>query len=140
MVEIIKVERKDWDNLSGFAHLTVFNEKRDSSFDRCDYALLAEEKDTLIGYVTVRELDAESAYWQFGGAFPPGVKSHKIVEAHLLGVHYMSSRYKRITTLIENDNYACLKLSFHHGFKIIGCRMFGGQVLVELLNDFGGDK
>jgi hypothetical protein len=41
---------------------------------------------------------------------------------------------------VENTNVAYLKLAMKMGFRVIGVRMFKGQVLVELLLDFEDNK
>jgi RimJ/RimL family protein N-acetyltransferase len=117
------------------AHLAVFGEKRPSDMDRVDYTLLGidQEKDQPLAYITVRELDQESVYWQFGGSFPPirdTVYSFRLYQEML---RWTFDRYQRVTTLIENDNTVYLKMAAKVGFKIIGVRTFKGKVLLEHL-------
>lgn len=103
--------------------------------DRIDYALMIEANDEAVGYCTVREMDEDSVYWQFGGGLPNVTESSRAVEAYKALIEWTHARYQRITTLVENTNVRYLKLAMHFGFRIIGCRMFRGDVLVELLNE-----
>ncbi len=103
--------------------------------DRIDYAIVLKDENELLGYCTCKELDDESVYWQYGGAFPTAQNSSKAVEVYMVLVSWAHEKYKRITTLVENDNVRYLKLAMHAGFRIIGVRMFGGKILVELLNE-----
>lgn len=135
-----RIEKEDWKELSESAHRAVFDERRNADCERIDYALLAVRDGVLQGYCTVRELDSDSVYWQYGGAFPPAAKSRFAYEAYSGFVEYTKERYERITTLVENENVRYLKLAMHFGFRIIGCRFFGGQTFVELLLEFKKEK
>lgn len=106
--------------------------------DRVDFALLAVDpvRTDVLGYVTVRELDYESVYWQYGGAFESIAKGPIVYRIYSDFVECMRDKYKRITTLVENTNVSYLKLAMKLGFRIIGVRSFKGIVLVELLKDF----
>lgn len=133
---IKKLFPDEWKILSENAHLIMFNEQRPKELDRIDYALISEDQDKKIcGYLTARELDAESVYWQFGGAFPGTHSSAKAVQCYQEFVAWALQRYQRITTLVENTNVRYLRLAMHFGFRIIGCRLFHGKILVELLNE-----
>lgn len=134
-IQVDQLFPDEWRVLSESAHQAMFDEKRPSTMDRIDYALVLKDEAGLVGYCTCRELDDESVYWQYGGAFPGTHSSPKAVEAYTVLVSWAHAKYKRITTLVENDNVRYLKLAMHAGFRIIGCRMFGGKILVELLNE-----
>jgi len=138
MFEIKRLRPDEWATLSEDAHLAMFSERRPGYIDRIDFALLATEDDNrgIVGYVTVRELDADGIYWQYGGAFPSIKTSTTVLGVYRQFVEYCKARYKRITTLVENTNIAYLKLAMKVGFRIIGVRVFKGSVLVELLLDF----
>lgn len=133
--EIDRLDSVEWKNLSESAHLICFNEKRSGDLDRIDYALVIKDDGGLVGYCTARELDKDSVYWQYGGAFPGTHSSAKAVGAYEELVEWTLERYERITTLVENTNVRYLKLAMHAGFRIIGCRFFKGDILVELLNE-----
>jgi RimJ/RimL family protein N-acetyltransferase len=134
---IRKLSPEEWTLISENAHRAMFKENRAASLDRISFAIIVEDEGGLCGYLTARELDAENVYWQFGGAFPGTHSSHKAFEYYGALIEKMKELgYKRITTLVENDNVRYLKLAMHFGFRIIGVRIFKGTVLVELLNDF----
>lgn len=134
-IQVEQLFPDEWRSISESAHLAMFDEKRSSSMDRIDYALVLKDEKGLCGYCTCRELDDESVYWQYGGAFPGTHGTSKAVEVYMILVEWAHEKYKRITTLVENENVRYLKLAMHAGFRIIGCRNFGGKILVELLNE-----
>ncbi len=138
IIKIQELDPEQWSVFSEDAHRSCFSEFRPAYTDRIDYALLAHDPATrgIMGYVTVRELDHESAYWQYGGAFPTIEKSAHVFKVYLHFIEHMRQRYKRVTTLVENSNVSYLKLAMKAGFRIIGVRMFKGVILVELLLDF----
>lgn len=141
-VEIMQLDPDQWSVFSEDAHRASFSEFRPAYMDRIDYALLAHDPDVKgpLAYVTIRELDADSVYWQYGAAFPTIAKGIHVVGIYQRFVDYMRESYKRITTLVENTNVAYLRLAMKVGFRIIGVRMFKGTILVELLLDFEGEK
>lgn len=136
MVTIRQVHKEDWAAFSERAHLACFETHKPAEWDRIDYALLIENGDTLMGYATCREWDAQTLYWQFGGAFRGTRSSSMTFKGYQAVAAWSKERYKRVTTLIENDNTVMLKMALKIGFKIIGTRTFKGSVLVELLLEF----
>lgn len=132
-----KILRDDWSEHAEAAHKAMFDRIRRASTDRSDYTIFAYTPDEPLGYVTVRELDSESVYWQFGGAFPHKQKTINVLPIFraLLDAQLVLGA-KRVTNLIVNENIAYIKLCLHCGFKIIGTRYYGGDVLVELMKEF----
>lgn len=87
-----------------------------------------------MSYCTVRVLDAESCYWQYGGAFP-GCKGtlYSLRSYQEYAKWCFKYGFQRVTTYIENTNTAMIKIALKVGFRIIGTRFFKGHVLVEFL-------
>lgn len=146
MIPIVeKLTPAQWAPLSENAHLVVFGRHKPASLDRIDFALLARKesktidygmRQNLLAYVTCRELDADTLYWQFGGSFPGTlgtVSSKTCMEAFLA---WSREHYKRVSFLVENTNAPMLKMGLFFGFKIVGIRTFEGSVLVEHLKEF----
>lgn len=125
---------KEWAELS---HQIVFDEKRPSEMNRIDFALVVVNGLTNkpAGFCTVRELDSESVYWQYGGAFPETIGTIWVATCYQAFIDWCRGKYKRITTLVSNENIAYLKLCMKYGFRIIGVRVFKDEIFVELLNE-----
>lgn len=132
----MRVERfsqADWRLYSEKAHLICFGQHKPAHWDRFDFALLAVDHEKPLGYVTCREHDPETLYWQFGGTFPETkgtIKSWRVYEAL---TNYCRSNYRRLTTLIENDNLTMLKFAMKMGYRIVGVRVFQGKPLLDHL-------
>lgn len=137
-VELIKYTAREWELLAQASHFVVFNENRDPSLNRIDFALLMVDKklDQPAGFVTIRELDKDSIYWQFGGIVPQYRKSINALQIFEHTIEWCKKDYKRITMLIKNDNFPMLKFAIYAKAKIIGCRIFHGEVYVEHLIEF----
>lgn len=137
-MRVQKIDKEDWKELSKRAHLIVFNEDKDPLKDRIDFALTVEEAESslLLAYVTCRETDSDTLYWQYGGSFP-GTKgtilSYRAVQALL---RYCQERYKRVFFYVENKNSAMLKMALKCGFLITGIRNYKNTILVEHLLEF----
>lgn len=134
-LEIIQITSSEWeDKYAASAHRAVFEEILPPGLERIDYALLVVNASLgALGYATVRELDAESAYLKRGGAFATATDSTRAVTSYRLLVSHLAARYRRITTLVENRNVRYLKLALSIGFYPIGIRNFRGGIFVELL-------
>jgi len=127
------LNKEKWAVLAENAHLIVFNEARKPEAERIDFALLVESEHGIpMQYVTVRELDQESLYFQYGGSFP-GTKhtmqSFRCMEKILEWCKFMN--YRRVNFLVENVNQAMLKLAMRCGFIITGIKTFSGHILLE---------
>jgi hypothetical protein len=132
-----KLSPSEWSDISENAHLVVFNEKISKLSNRIDFTLLAKKEDgVLAGYVTCREHDAETLYWQYGGAFPGTIKTIGSYHFCMAMRDWAKDRYKRVTMLIENTNKAMLKMAVSMGFIITGVRTYNGFVLLEHVLEF----
>lgn len=139
-MKIVKVTEDAWRwSFSEAAHKAVFGKLKAADRDRIDFAYLfvKPETDKPIGYVTCRETDSETLYWQYGGileAYRNSVVGLRVVKAaldHCLG------EYQRVHCLIENDNRSMLGLALKAGMKITGLRTYGTSVLLEHVKERG---
>lgn len=131
-IHVQKLSQSEWGIFSENAHKIAFGKLKPVAMERIDYALIATtDTEELIGYVTVKEMDSDTVYWQFGGGFPPGVRTIRIWHGYMGFLDWTRARYKRMTTLIENTNVPMLKLAMHAGLRVIGIRNYKGEVLLE---------
>lgn len=136
MIKVERFSRAEWREFSENAHFVCFGKHKPAEWDRIDFALLVVDEEKPMGYVTCREIDAETLYWQFGGAFPGTRDTHRSFRGYQAFVDYCKPKYKRISTLIENDNLVMLKMAMKVGYRIIGVRSFKGSILLEHLLEF----
>lgn len=136
---VIRLDAKEWEKMAEDAHVICFNEKRPSYVNRIDYALLVvdQKTDKPVSYITVKEFDNETAYWQHGGGFP-GTIGIPVYQAYRACIAYSKERYKRIFTLIENKNTPMLKMAMKVGFRIIGVKNIANEIMLEHLIEFRG--
>lgn len=134
-MNLVRYEADEWKEYAESCHILVFKELRPASMDRISYALIAGDDRGPVGYVTCRELDSESIYWQYGGVVEErrGVAGYKSIE---LILDYAKGLYKRITTYVENDNIGYLHILMKLGFRVIGIRTFQCKIYLELHKEF----
>lgn len=130
-VGILKYSPDEWREYADSAHKLVFKKNRDPLLDRISFALLAHNDESAVAYVTCRELDAKSLYWQFGGVLDE-FRGFNAVKCFRAFFDYCSSRYERITALVKNDNVNCLHLMMKYGFRAIGMRNFHSEIFLEM--------
>lgn len=135
MIHVKRLSSEEWYRYAEEAHKLVFKKQRDPWVERISFALLAHNENEATGYVTCRETDSESLYWQFGGSLDEfrGVTAYRGLQA----IHqYAKDRYKRISTLVENNNVGYLHMLMKMGFRAIGIRNFKGEIYLEMFTDF----
>ncbi len=118
----------EWESVAEDVHLSVFSEIRPKELNRIDGALICWDDVTPLGYMTFREMDKNSVYLGYGGAFQ---KSFKVLSAYKMMLEFLKMKYVRASTLIENKNTAMLKLAMSQGFLVTGLKCFDGQILLE---------
>lgn len=136
MIEVDILSKEEWNKYAEKAHLICFDKHYAAEKQRIDFALVSRWGDRLMGYVTCREMDADTVYWQFGGAFPGTKDTSLTFKGYTAMIGHCGKKYKRITTLIENTNTVMLKMAMKVGFFIVGVRNYGGSVLLEHVLEF----
>ena len=137
-MDLLSMDAKTWNEYAEMAHLIVFNENRPAELNRIDFAMITDIDATPQCYMTCRELDSESVYMQYGGAFPSCKGTTKSFTSYEMFVTELAQKYKRATTLISNQNIPMLKFAMKIGLRVIGIRIFKNEVFLELMVEFGG--
>lgn len=137
---VTKIQSENWTRVfSEYAHLATFGVQRNRELERIDFSLLAlDDKNSPAGFITCKEMDAETLYWQYGGVFPNYQKSLHVIEGYREFLSWSRQRYKRVTTRIENENITMLKMALMVGFRIMGVHLFDKKIFVELNIEFQG--
>lgn len=132
-----KFTKEEWLELSQYAFIATFGEKRPVELERFSFALVAfDDAQIPGGWVTCIEMDSETIYWQHGGVLPNYELTPYMFRGYQVLVDWCKEHYKRITTRIENTNITMIKLAFKVGFLVTGVHMFNGKVYLELTNEF----
>lgn len=136
-ITVSRIEPDEWKNrFSEDIHKLVFKEIKPAFADRISYALLLTYQEEVIGYLTVRETDHETVYWQFGGLlsrFRRGMLGSRCFEAAL---EWQKAHSKRVMMYVQNTNLSMLKLALGYGFLVIGTRTFREFLMCDLMREF----
>jgi ribosomal protein S18 acetylase RimI-like enzyme len=136
----IQIGEAEWkEKFSENFHKLVFKEVKPAFRDRISYALLVVKAEEAIGYVTVREMDDENVYWQFGGVIPKFQKSMTAVKCIETAILWQKEHSKRITTYVENTNLPMLRFYLSYGFLVVGTRTYLGHLMVDLIKELHGN-
>lgn len=119
-MKLVFMAREQWQHYSEHAHKISFGEIGYEKLDRCDYALMVVDDEKPLMYATIKELDAESAYLQRGGAMPETKGTANSYRTYEMILDYLKTNYKYISMRIENNNFPMLKFAMKSGFKIEG--------------------
>lgn len=119
--------------MSESAHQGVFGERWDKDIERVDFAMLMVLKpsDKVVSYATAQEVDADTVYLQYGGAFDAYRNQPVVFYSFVAMLEFLSSNYKKIVTLVENTNQTMLRFYMKAGFLITGIRYWGDHVFLE---------
>ena len=121
----------EWAPISEAAHSAGFGKYKDPAKERIDFVLVAEHDEKPAAYVTCKELDADSLYFQFGASVGEFRHSPTSWDAFCGFMNYAQENYQRLSMLIENDNIAMLKFAWKAGLKCTGVRYFKKNILLE---------
>lgn len=131
MYSVVKIPAIDWKELSKNAHLVTFGEFREG-LDTIDFALLCSWNGATGGYLTVKEMDKETAYVQHGGVFPDFSKSVYVLGGYAKLLAVLKAEYKRVWTRVVNTNIPMIKLALSQGFIITGCSFVCNKLYLEM--------
>jgi hypothetical protein len=122
----------DWAQISVNLHKVAFQETMTADQDRIDFALVVgNDQYPMVGYVTCKEWDRDSVYWQFGGALHGAKNTALSFRGYQAMIDWCLYRYKVLTTRIENENLVMLKFAMKVGFRIVGTTCIRGRVYLE---------
>jgi hypothetical protein len=131
MIKVVEVSKEDWKDLAKKAHQLVFVEDWDSDSERIDYALVTEEDGDLVQYATVKEIDKNNSFIQYGGSFPKYRNTKKSYESFGTILDWMFDKYSSVGFLTENYNFPMLKFAIKKEFVITGMRVVRGHLMLE---------
>lgn len=139
-MRILAIPAEEFKEVGETAHLACFGEFRPRAMERFQFALLSTSDDGRehLGYVTCKEADAETLYWQYGGAFPGTAGTTKAFRLFKEFLRWGKGRYNYISFLVENKNTPMLKMAMKMGFLITGVRVFKEWILLEHSVDLRG--
>lgn len=127
-----------WQEYEEAAHRELFGEDYIEEAKDYDLVILVTTEDgEKFFYSTVKELDSQSAYMNFGGMF----KLFRGKGGGQRGFHEvvccLKERYKRIGFTCRTKNFPMIKLGLNEGFVIIGMRLVYGFPNLEFLLERG---
>lgn len=132
MISVKVLLPHQWKEMAENAHVAVFDETWDKNLERITFALLMVDKeDQIISYATAQEIDKETVYLQYGGAFPKFRGSPVVYKSFCEMVDFLKKSYKTIRTYVENVNYPMLKFYMKNNFLVTGVRYFKEFTLLE---------
>jgi RimJ/RimL family protein N-acetyltransferase len=135
MYFIKQITKDEWKLFSENAHCAIFEKHKNSNLEKCDFAILfyENEKSLPLGFITCKELDSETLYYQYGGLFKDfrgkGFSTDLFKEIS----RWCHEKYKYVGFRVENTNLPMLKLAMNAGYKIVGIRNFHNYILLEHL-------
>jgi hypothetical protein len=136
-VQIHAVSPAEWSKLAEDAHRILFGESRPAEFNTFDYAMVVVDKEQITAYATIIEMDKETAYMQHGGALPNIKGTINSKRTYHGIIEWLKSRYKRISTRIQNKNVPMIKLALSEDLIIHGCDCHPDGVYLHLGWGFG---
>ena len=140
ILKVSQLPQFEWEKISEEAFVASFGSFRPKDLERYDFALMlerfdGEEKD-IAAFITCKEMDSETLYWQFGGVLPKYEKTCPVYTGYQKFILWAKERYKRVTTRIENKNYPMLKMAMRAGFLVVGTYAHKDKLYLELVNEF----
>lgn len=133
MYQVQVLTAEEWKQFSNKSHIVVFGYDRPSELDRVDLARIVIHKGEVGGFITCKEMDAETCYIQHGGVYPNFEKSLHVLRGYMALLNDIKSMYKIVWTRVENTNIPMLKMALSQGFIINGCSKVKNKLYLELI-------
>lgn len=135
-MKVEKIEKETWFEKYAGAHQKIFTYGLDEAHI-FDFVLgVFDDLGDVCGYITVTELDAESAFLSYGGMFMSHRSLGKAPEAFGHCLRFLHDKYKRAGFVTKTSNKAMINLGHKMGFEIIGMRKAHNVPCVEMLLEF----
>lgn len=128
------IDYKTWDQISEGVHFDCFgNEFPVEEYKTFDFAILTRNGEDKVCYCTVKELDKNTAYLNFGGMFPLYRGQRESYAGFKSMVDLLRSKYKHVAFITKTKNIGMIKLGLNENFEIIGLRRIYGVPHLEFL-------
>ena len=101
-------------------HTNVFNEVVPGDFFKFDECLIAEDNQSLLAYILIKETTSDTVEITWGGSFKE-TRGFWIKKVFQEGIDLLLEHYKTVTFQTRNTNIPMIKLGLSVGFKIVGC-------------------
>ncbi len=112
-------------------HLAVFGKSLDAGHFRFDYAFISMLDDKPVSYTLVREIDADTCEFTYGGTVPD-MRGNKTVDSFAMFLN--SVELPNVVIQVHNENIKMLSLGIYMGFKIIGTRVSNDGKMFVMMN------
>lgn len=132
----------DFEAMAEDAHMAIFGEFKDRKSNRFDFVILVEEEVRTqllkqeervpVGLMACKEIDAESVWILYGGAFEKFRKTSIIVPGFHMMIDFLRTKYKRVRIDSKTSNIAMIKLAYSKGFEIVGVENQLGEMFVNM--------
>lgn len=135
-MKVRRIEKDDWYAQFAGAHQKIFTYGLEEAHCFAFVLGVFDECDDISGFVSVSELDGESAYLPYGGMFMSHRNLGKASDAFEVCLEFLKKDYKRIGFLTKTSNKIMINLGHKKGFEIVGMRKAHGVPCVEMLLEF----
>lgn len=134
----MKIDKDKWYSDYSGSHQKIFDYGLSEAHVFRYVLAVFDDSNVLSGYISVDELDRESAYLPYGGMFMNHQGVGLATDSFGLCLGELKKDYKRVGFLTKTINKKMINLGHKLGFEIVGMRMEHGVPCVEMLLDFGG--
>lgn len=132
-MKFVTLSHPEWRRFAPSAHKAVFGVDRTADYERCDWAVLAvSHDDAPLGFATVRELNQNEVYLQFGGIFEKFRNSPACYKALTGLLRIVAQNFTKARTFVEAENSSYLRLALKMGFVPCGYKSVNGSGFLEL--------
>lgn len=131
-MKVVVFDKSEWDKYAEKAHLICFKSHYENKYNKYDFAIIVEsDSGEILSYTTIVDISEDECYMKHGGAFPSSKGTTASFATYLETLGYLKSKYKKITTLIENKNHTMIKFAMKVGFNATGIRYYDNSILIE---------
>ena len=127
------VEKAEWESIESFAHEELFGKEYLDLYKDYNFAVLVSGGADMVCYATIKELDADTAFLNFGGTFKKYQSQYLTSECLKKIKDTLTKKYKYVGFCCRTKNIAMIKVGLNNGFNIIGMKLVLGLPNLEFL-------
>jgi hypothetical protein len=137
MFHVERLSKDEWMGEAIKCHTDLFSDEGlDESLNLNFAVVLKDENNVINHYLTVQEIDSETAHIPYGGSLAQWRNLGRGPEGFIMMLNELKRNYKRATFWTKFTNRPMIMLALKVGFQIIGTREAHGVPGLEFLIEF----
>lgn len=127
------ITKEQWKAVERESHADLFGDEYGELFKEYNFVVLVTLGPDMVCYATIKELDGDTAFLNFGGTFRRYRGQNLTSQCLEKILACLKPQYKYIGFCCRTKNIAMIKVGLNNGFQMIGMKLILGLPNIEFL-------